>query len=99
PIALFGASLALNNWLGRLRLESCAEKLRAVPRMVQALVGAPLIVFGHSHAPERIPLPNGAVYFNTGTWASDDAKLAFTHLVVLGEPGARRAELRQWKDG
>jgi predicted phosphodiesterase len=63
-------------------------------------VCAPFIVFGHSHAPERVSLAGGATYFNTGTWASDDASHAFTHLMVVGdEDGAPKAELRQWRDG
>ncbi len=99
PLAVVGASLLVSDLLGRRRLESSAQKLRAVPTLVQALVGVPLIVFGHSHAPERVPLPSGAVYFNTGTWASDDARLAFTHLVVVSDENGRRAELRQWRDG
>ena len=109
PAATLVVSFAINNVLGWLRLESSAQRLRSVPIMVQALVGAPLIVFGHSHAPERVPLPNGAVYFNTGTWASDDASLAFTHLVVHspggdgtsggGKGNQMHAELRQWRDG
>ncbi len=99
PVALLAVSFLANDQLGRARLESCAQKLRAVPRMVQALVGVPLIVFGHSHAPEQVPLPGGSVYFNTGTWASDDTSVAFTHLVVLHEGGQKRAELRQWRDG
>jgi hypothetical protein len=67
--------------------------------LIQGLVCAPFIVFGHSHAPERVPLSGGATYFNTGTWASDDASHAFTHLMVVDDNGAPRAELRQWRDG
>jgi UDP-2,3-diacylglucosamine pyrophosphatase LpxH len=99
PLAVIATSLVLSDQLGRRRLLSSAARLRSVPRLVHALIGAPLIVFGHSHEPERVPLPNGAIYINTGTWASDDARLAFTHLVVTGEGGAQRAELRQWRDG
>ena len=58
------------------------------------------IVFGHSHTPEIVPLKGGATYFNTGTWASHDAKEMFTHLMVVSdENGAPKAELRQWVDG
>jgi len=99
PLLVLACALAMNDLMGRFRLESSAQKLRAVPRLVHALIGAPLIVFGHSHEPERVPLPNGAIYFNTGTWASDDARFAFTHLVVIGEGKTQRAELRQWRDG
>jgi UDP-2,3-diacylglucosamine pyrophosphatase LpxH len=99
PLVVLGGSLLVNDIMGRFRLESSAQKLRAAPRMIQALLGAPLIVFGHSHVPERLALPNGAEYFNTGTWASDDARFAFTHLVVRDDGESRRAELRQWRDG
>ena len=61
---------------------------------------APFIVFGHSHAPERVSLDGGGTYFNTGTWASDDAAQPFTHLMVVSdENGAPKAELKQWRDG
>jgi hypothetical protein len=64
-------------------------------------VRTPLIVFGHTHEPEQVPLTSGATYFNTGTWASDDLRHAFTHLrVVCGAGlGAVRAELLQWRRG
>lgn len=93
--------VALNQVTNRPRVHSSA-KLRAAPSMIQRLVRAPIIVFGHSHAPERVPLDGGGTYFNTGTWASDDASRAFTHLVVTppgAESEAPHAELRQWRDG
>ena len=111
PLLVMGAVLIANAKMGRLRLASSAERLRSMPRLVQALVGVPLVVFGHSHAPERVALPGGAEYINTGTWASEDATVAFTHLVVFAAPdndgcdgnnerkGPDRAELRQWRDG
>jgi UDP-2,3-diacylglucosamine pyrophosphatase LpxH len=90
----------INQALNHVRLESSAVKLRATTRLIQGLVCAPFIVFGHSHAPETVRLDGGATYFNTGTWASGDAKSAFTHLMVVGdENGAPKAELRQWRDG
>jgi UDP-2,3-diacylglucosamine pyrophosphatase LpxH len=95
------AFACLNQALNRVRMiGSSAVKLRTATNLIQSLVCAPLIVFGHSHTPERVPLAGGATYFNTGTWASDDANHAFTHLVIVGdENGAPRAELRQWRDG
>lgn len=90
----------VNQALNRLRMGSSSVQLRAATNLIQSLVCAPLIVFGHSHTPEQVTLSNGATYFNTGTWASDDASHAFTHLVIVGdENGAPRAELRQWRDG
>ena len=50
------------------RRPSCARRTG----LIQRLVCAPFIVFGHSHTPETVPLDGGATYFNTGTWASDD---------------------------
>ena len=101
PLLLVAGVVVLNDKLGKLRLASSAERLRSVPRLLQALVGVPLVVLGHSHAPERVALPNGAEYINTGTWASADARVAFTHLVVFAtsDDGERVAELRQWRDG
>ena len=94
------AFACVNQALNHVRLESSAVKLRSATNLIQGLVCAPFIVFGHSHAPERVPLQGGATYFNTGTWASDDASHAFTHLVVVGDAdGAPKAELRQWRDG
>ena len=68
--------------------------------LIQGLVCAPLIVFGHSHTAEKVALANGATYFNTGTWASEGGEQLFTHLMVVSdENGAPKAELKQWRDG
>lgn len=99
PVCVLVVFALGNEFLNRLRLENSASKLRATTRFIQGLVCAPFIVFGHSHAPERLVLDNGATYFNTGTWASDDPQLAFTHLLVTRQADSPRAELRQWKDG
>jgi UDP-2,3-diacylglucosamine pyrophosphatase LpxH len=90
-----------NEIMNRLRLEHSSAKLRLAPNSIRRLINAPFIVFGHSHEPESIALDGGGTYFNTGTWASDDARHAFTHLVVRpGEGGqGASAELRQWRDG
>jgi UDP-2,3-diacylglucosamine pyrophosphatase LpxH len=98
-LATLVAFACVNQALNHIRLQSSATKLRATTNMIQGLVCAPLIVFGHSHTPEMVPLKDGATYFNTGTWASDDAQ-AFTHLMVVSdENGAPQAELKQWRDG
>jgi UDP-2,3-diacylglucosamine pyrophosphatase LpxH len=102
PLGVVAAAATVNQILNRLRLESSAQKLRSAPRLIRDLVRAPFIVFGHSHAPETIALDGGGTYFNTGTWASDDARFAFTHLLVTRGPqndAAPVAELRQWRDG
>jgi hypothetical protein len=102
PLSLLLAFGLANPLLNRLRLRPSSIKLRAPTQLISGLVAAPIIVFGHSHAPERLTLRNGATYFNTGTWASDDPRHAFTHLVVThaaSEAGEPFAELRQWRDG
>src|SRR6185312_10244284 len=99
-LATLVAFACVNQALNHVRLESSANKLRATTKLIQGLICAPLIVFGHSHTPERVPLANGGTYFNTGTWASEDAEQSFTHLMVVSdENGAPKAELKQWRDG
>jgi hypothetical protein len=89
-----------NQLLNKMRLQSPSLRLRAPLNLIQGLVCAPFIVFGHSHAPEKMALSGGGTYFNTGTWASDDKAHAFTHLMILNNAeGAPTAELRQWRDG
>jgi hypothetical protein len=101
PFLVLLAFAIVNEILNRIRLEEPSAKLRLTPNSIRRLVNAKFIVFGHSHAPETIPLDDGGTYFNTGTWASDDTRHAFTHLLVTpardGE--AAHAVLRQWKDG
>jgi hypothetical protein len=100
PVLVIAAAVAINEALNRARLESPAKRLRAAPRLIRKLISAPFIVFGHSHTPEAVALDGGGTYFNTGTWASDDARFAFTHLVVTrSDADAPHAELRQWRDG
>jgi UDP-2,3-diacylglucosamine pyrophosphatase LpxH len=101
PVATLVAAAVVNQLLNRARLVSPAQRLRSAPRFIRELIRAPLIVFGHSHAPERVALDGDGVYFNTGTWASDDERFAFTHLVVMPaeDAGSPRAELRQWREG
>ncbi len=98
--AVFGAALT-NQFLNHFRLTTSASRLRQAPELIRQLVSAPFIVFGHSHAPETVALDGGGVYFNTGTWASDDADNAFTHVLITHteETGVPHAELRQWRDG
>jgi UDP-2,3-diacylglucosamine pyrophosphatase LpxH len=101
PAATLMAFALVNQALNRIRLARPEDRLRLAPQAIQRLVRAPFIVFGHSHAPERLALDGGATYFNTGTWASDDDDMAFTHLLVRApvEGGTPEAELRQWRNG
>jgi UDP-2,3-diacylglucosamine pyrophosphatase LpxH len=101
PFCVLVATAVVNQVLNKIRLEEPSAKLRLLPNSIKRLVNAPFIVFGHSHAPERIALDGGGTYFNTGTWASDDAAHAFTHLLVrpASDTEEPSAELRQWRDG
>ncbi len=88
-----------NQVLNRHRLEKCAAKLRSIPGRIRELIRAPLIVFGHTHEPERVVV-GGAVYFNTGSWADEYGGKKFTHLRVLHQlGGGRSAELCAWENG
>jgi UDP-2,3-diacylglucosamine pyrophosphatase LpxH len=99
PALILLAAAVANEALNRMRLESPSKRLRDAPRFIKELIRAPFIVFGHSHEPEQVALEGGSVYFNTGTWASDDDRFAFTHLLVTRDEDTPRAELRQWKGG
>ncbi len=101
PALIVVGAAVINEALNRGRLVSPAQRLRSAPQFIRELIRAPFIVFGHSHAPERVALDGGGVYFTTGSWASDDDKLAFTHLLVTrsDDRESPRAELRQWRGG
>lgn len=76
--------------------------MTVVPQRLRRLIDAPVVVFGHTHDPHAAELPDDGWYFNTGTWlpASRPGILrSFTHVIVRGQAGAPRAELRQWRDG
>ncbi len=95
PPLVFGL---LNQILNRHRLEKCAAKLRAMPRRIFELIRAPLVVFGHSHEPERV-VANDVVYFNTGSWADEYGGKRFTHLRVLRRASGNEVELCAWENG
>jgi len=79
-----------------------AEHMKIVPQKIRAHVGAPFVVFGHSHKPVALALDGGGWYFNTGTWVATEKPgllRAFTHLVIRHGEGGPRASLCQWRDG
>lgn len=47
--------------------ETDAELLRAATAL--AAGGFTTVIFGHTHLAKQVPLPGGATYLNTGTWA------------------------------
>ncbi|HRK26916.1 MAG TPA: metallophosphoesterase [Chitinophagales bacterium] len=50
-----------------LHTETLTEYYQAAAKL--AGNGFKYIIFGHTHLAKQITLPNGSVYFNTGTWA------------------------------
>jgi UDP-2,3-diacylglucosamine pyrophosphatase LpxH len=78
------------------------ENMKIVPQKIRAHVGAPFVVFGHSHKPVALALDGGGWYFNTGTWVATEKPgllRAFTHLVIRHGDDGPRASLCQWRDG
>jgi UDP-2,3-diacylglucosamine pyrophosphatase LpxH len=74
----------------------------AVPERIRKIVDAPVVVFGHTHDPRRLPLAGGGAYLNTGTWlpASRPGLLrSFTHVLIRDAGAGPAAEIRQWRDG
>jgi UDP-2,3-diacylglucosamine pyrophosphatase LpxH len=51
--------------------------------------GFDIVVFGHTHRAERVELPHGAVYFNSGNWLRD------TTFVQIADGSA---SLLEWRD-
>jgi UDP-2,3-diacylglucosamine pyrophosphatase LpxH len=73
-----------------------------MPARIQAIVDAPIVVFGHTHEPLKLATTRGE-YLNAGTWLPairPGLLRAFTHVAILRDgDGGARAELRQWRDG
>ncbi len=95
---VLAAAAIVNYVLSRLRVVSSAELLRSAPEAIWRILRAPFIVFGHSHRPESVRLASGATYFNTGTWAPDEGRQTFTHVIITGGDEVH-GELCQWRDG
>jgi UDP-2,3-diacylglucosamine pyrophosphatase LpxH len=108
PFGFFsgGATLALGLFGGeavsRRVPRDPSMALATVPERIRRLVGAPVVVFGHTHAALRLPLPDGGVYINGGTWLPairPGLLRAFTHVVILHGKSGPEVHLRQWRDG
>lgn len=71
-IKLDGLFKALRSWVGgdlRTFAIDKEEDTYAKPAADLAGRGFKVIVNGHTHLAKKVPLPNGAVYLNSGTWA------------------------------
>jgi UDP-2,3-diacylglucosamine pyrophosphatase LpxH len=90
---------------GRESLDPTAN-MHKVTREIRRRVHARFVVMGHTHAPQAVPLGDGGMYFNTGTWVQHDDPApgdthahAFTHVRILHEDTGPVAALCEWKDG
>ncbi len=78
------------------------KKMLTIPDRIRRIVHAPFVVFGHSHHPVALPLSEGGMYFNTGTWVATERPgllHAFTHVMIRHEADGPHATLCQWRDG
>lgn len=100
---VFGLAVVAQIVLGRFRSSvDASAKMRQVPELIRRHVRAPFVVFGHSHNPVAVPLENGGMYFNTGTWVATEkpgVKNAFTHVLIQHGDEGVEASLCQWWAG
>jgi hypothetical protein len=106
-----GGTIAVATFVSR-RLERGRESLDPTANMhrvtnaIRTHVHARYVVMGHTHAPQAVPLADGGMYFNTGTWVQhgdpepgDVNAHAFTHVMIRHEDTGPVAALCEWKDG
>jgi UDP-2,3-diacylglucosamine pyrophosphatase LpxH len=102
PVLATALAVLGNRLLARRRDLDPGKKLARVPGAIQSIVHTRFIVFGHSHDPVAQPLPEGAWYFNTGTWVPAERPgllHAFTHLLIRRSDAGAVAQLCQWRNG
>jgi UDP-2,3-diacylglucosamine pyrophosphatase LpxH len=103
-LTLFAWSCLVWIWLSQTRGPvDMRQPLRGAAGLIQSRLDAPLIVMGHTHFPEIIPLGADARYVNLGAWFESEptagltASLASrTHLVVPHNEQSR-ATLYTWE--
>jgi UDP-2,3-diacylglucosamine pyrophosphatase LpxH len=98
-LAVLAAFVALQVWLAMGRDDvDPTESMGKTAARITKLVGAPVVVFGHSHIPLARRLGKRSWYFNTGSWAGGaDRSGAFTHLVLTHVGRHVRAALCRWQ--
>lgn len=100
---VFASSIVTAGVLARVRGDiDPNERMKAVPEKIRSHVHAKFVVFGHSHQPVALPLADGGMYFNTGTWVATEKPgllRAFTHVIIRHAEDGARAALCQWRDG
>lgn len=103
PAFLWGVGSVLAAWVGaffvlrHLRKIDPDIELGLRAGALARIFSAPFVVMGHTHVPRRQLVAGGATYVNLGSWSECVGQTATrTHLVIDGELGALRAELRSW---
>jgi hypothetical protein len=96
---VFIAFICLQVWLasGRDNVDP-TESMGKTATRITRLMGAPVVVFGHSHVPLARRLGRRGWYFNTGSWAGgSERSSAFTHLLLRHAGTNVRASLCRWQ--
>lgn len=103
PLLAFPLVWFLYGWLvGNQNALTTGYATHKNARRVARLVDAPVIVFGHTHGSELVPLGRGHTYANSGTWApSWDATGRptpgrQTFVAVSAKEGRSEAEVGSW---
>ncbi|HIC88727.1 MAG TPA: hypothetical protein EYP04_04930 [Anaerolineae bacterium] len=66
---VFEVEAALDAWTrAEIEAQNQNKALASAAAQVATETGAQVVIFGHIHLAEMVPLPNGATYANTGTW-------------------------------
>lgn len=103
PLLAFPLFWFLYGWLvGNQNALTTDHAIHENARRIARLVDAPVIVFGHTHGSELVPLGRGLSYANSGTWAPswDAAGRATpgrqTFVSVRASAGRCDAEVGSW---
>jgi UDP-2,3-diacylglucosamine pyrophosphatase LpxH len=101
---MVGVAWGAAHWLSAVRgVTDPSAKMRLLPERILRHVKARFVVFGHSHKAQAVPLENGNMYFNTGTWLPTEKPgllRSFTHVLIsLDADGGPQAGLFQWAGG
>lgn len=103
-LGVIGAWYLAHRHLSSKRKLDPADEMADRATHLARLLPAAFVVMGHTHAPVRVPVNEGAsTYINLGSWAEDEAepdampyRAARTHLVIRIVDGAPVASLLAW---
>jgi UDP-2,3-diacylglucosamine pyrophosphatase LpxH len=103
-LGVLGAWYLAHRHLSAKRKLDPADEMADRATHLARLLPAAFVVMGHTHAPVRVPVNEGAsTYINLGSWVEDEAepdavpyRAARTHLVLRIVDGAPVASLLAW---